>query len=122
MEITNEASDFFKVLLWIIAIYIIYRMAMVYINYIYSDDEKCTDKRVEVGTVSVHSFKSMPAELSPKEKACVAVGICGASDIGRPFNQEEKHSWKHQIIMNAEKVFAEGIPKSKRPAVKKKRG
>lgn len=121
METNTEASEFFKWLMYIVAIYIIYRMAMVYIDMIFPADHKRTDKRVEVGKMSIHTFKNTPSELTPKEKACVAVGICGASDISRPFNPEEKHGWKHEIIMNAEKVFGKAKTATKKESQGKKK-
>lgn len=124
METTNEATEFFKWLMYIVAIYIIYRMGMIYIDFMFKDDDNkgiCPDKKVEVGKMSIHTLKNNPVELSPKEKACVAVGICGASDIGRPFNLEEKHNWRHEIIMNAEKIFGKSKHESKRPTGKKKK-
>lgn len=44
-------------------------------------------------------------DLTAKEKACLAVEVCRPSDVSRDFDSEEKHKWKHAIIMNAEKIF-----------------
>lgn len=117
----NKINSLLETFLFGVSLYLLYILLMKFIGKLAISSSSCGCKQKK----NIENFKAknkeeilFEDELTAKDKACLAVGICDEREMNILLTPDVKHKWKNQIIKNAEKIFGKSV-KSELSKVKK---
>lgn len=113
MDSNSSSSSAIEIIIYVAVFYVFYELLMWYLQRNSSSKSTCGCHQS-----SPPEHKVSSQDLSSKEKACVAVGICDYSHVGS-FTKEEVHKWRHSIIQHADKIFGKNQKEKPKPQAKK---
>lgn len=120
MEDTNYAIKIILVMLYLYLVYYIITWYLSRRNIAYEGSGRCGERPSSPS--KYNKEKITENDVTAKDKACIAVGICDDFEtLGFSLLPEYKHKWKSLIIKNADKIFPKNasVPKKKKTSKRK---